>query len=339
MRRARRSRFRREPADPDRLPPGLRQDDGGRNKHEPRKRRIGHQWVRVLRADRSGISRRDCPSIGRPSRQNSIIRSSSVLTPQLPELAHEQRRIDAESVPDAGTIDRTLIMARTAKIARPERSVVRRKVLDTRHVTAIALAIGAVLGIGGSIAGAGVTQNVLYAVSSLGLITGAALLAQRHYGAGSPTVAAGFALLALAEAQTLAGGAPQLPSAQAAFAGALALYLPALLLISLPPGIHIVGRIAGALAVIPFGAFSWLYFTGAKPDPAGPLPGAGYGLLTIAILVWIWMLYRSAARKACRSWPLAPASVRVTGKLFEIEALAAANRRSAWQFSEVWAAI
>ena len=42
----------------------------------------------------------------------------------------------------------------------------------------------------------------------IGLITGAALLAQRFYASGKATIATGFALLALAESQAVAGGLP-----------------------------------------------------------------------------------------------------------------------------------
>ena len=167
-----------------------------------------------------------------------------------------------------------------------------------RHVTAFALAIGAILGFGGSLAGAGTTQSVLLVISGLGLITGAAMLAQRFSAGGKATIATGFALLALAESLALTGGPPGLPSSEAAFAGTVALYVPALLVISLPPGVQVVGRIAGALAAIPFAAYAWLYFTGGKVEPSGPLTGAGYGVLTIAIVVWIWMLYRSGVRNA-----------------------------------------
>ncbi len=101
--------------------------------------------------------------------------------------------------------------------------------------------------------------------------------------------------MALAESQALAAvGPPELPSVQAAFAGTVALYVPALLLVSLPPGVQLIGRIAGVLAAVPFAAYAWLYFTGGKVDQTGPVASAGYGLLTIASIVWIWMLYMTS---------------------------------------------
>ena len=68
-----------------------------------------------------------------------------------------------------------------------------------------------------------------------------------------------------------------------------ALNIPGLLLVSLPAVLPVLGRIAGVLATIPFAALAWLYTTGAPVDPANPFAGAGYGLMSIAVFVWIYI--------------------------------------------------
>ncbi len=143
--------------------------------------------------------------------------------------------------------------------------------------------------------GPGAIQNVSFAISSVGLVTGGALLGVRYFSAGATTVAAGFALLVLAESHALglaAGGAV----ATASVGSSAALHIPALLLVSLPAVLPALGRIAGVLATIPFAALAWLYTTGAAVDPANPFAGAGYGLMSIAVFVWIYAIYRSGNR-------------------------------------------
>jgi len=73
----------------------------------------------------------------------------------------------------------------------------------TKGIAIGGLAIGAVLGFGGNFAAPGPVQDLLYAVSAVGLIVAATLLAVEHAAMGRQHTAAGFALLALGETRLL----------------------------------------------------------------------------------------------------------------------------------------
>ncbi len=117
--------------------------------------------------------------------------------------------------------------------------VVAESSLSHRILIVVGFAIGAVLGFGGNFLPAGPPQNIVYAISSLGIIMGSALFAAWFARRGHSTVAAGFALLALAESISLSGlfllaSAPTFPGAYT-FAAGVALYAVALPLASAPP--------------------------------------------------------------------------------------------------------
>ncbi len=160
------------------------------------------------------------------------------------------------------------------------------------------LAVFVVLGLVANIPGEGALQDLLHAVSSIGLVVAAALLALREAHLGGDLVAAGFAILAVAQVVMWAGAGP---GGEASFAAATLFFAPALLLISLPPRFAFWARIAGALAAIPFGAHGIAYLLSGSP-PEGLLNAEGniaYPVLIIAVIGWAVDAFRStrAARK------------------------------------------
>jgi hypothetical protein len=170
--------------------------------------------------------------------------------------------------------------------------------MSHRILIVIGLAIGAVLGFGGNFLPAGPQQNVAYAISSLGIIMGSALLAAWFARRGHSIVAVGFALLALAESISLSGlfllaSAPTFSGAYT-FAAGVALYAVALPLASVPPAFPLWTRIVGTLAAIPFAAHALLWLLGRSPAPSGPLASIGYVLLTVAIVGWVITVLRVA---------------------------------------------
>ncbi len=161
----------------------------------------------------------------------------------------------------------------------------------TRSIVVGALAVGAVLGFGGNFFEQGSTQNVLYAVSALGLILASVLLAVQHLSAGHLLVAAGFVLLALGETRLL--NPTDAPGAEASFAGGVLLYAPALVMIALSKWAPLWARVTGAIAAVPFAVHGLVYLGGGDIDSTGPLAAIGYALLTVTIIGWIVAVLRS----------------------------------------------
>jgi hypothetical protein len=160
------------------------------------------------------------------------------------------------------------------------------------------LAVFVVLGLVANIPGEGALQDLLHAVSSIGLVVAATLLALGEARRGGDLVAAGFAILAVAQVVMWAGAGP---GGEASFAAAALFFAPALFLISLPPRFAFWARIAGALAAIPFGAHGIAYLLNGSP-PEGLLNAEGniaYPVLIIAVIGWAVDVFRStrAARK------------------------------------------
>ena len=170
--------------------------------------------------------------------------------------------------------------------------------MSHRILIIVGLAIGAVLGFGGGFLPAGPPQNIAYAISSLGIIMGSALLAGWFAHRGRTIVAVGFALLALAEGINFSGifllaSAPNFPGAYT-FAAGVALYAVALPLASIPPAFPLWTRIVGTLAAIPFASHALLWLLGRSPAPSGPLATIGYVLLIVAIVGWMITVLRAA---------------------------------------------
>src|SRR5438045_4065984 len=122
--------------------------------------------------------------------------------------------------------------------------------------------IGAGAGLAGSMVKEVNLQNSLYEISSLGLIAAAVLMALKFYRAGNDLLSAGFLLLGIAEAVMSGGTASGQIGMQPAFGAGMALYAPALLLISLPKGFPIWTRIPGLIAAVPFAIAASKIFQG-----------------------------------------------------------------------------
>jgi len=154
------------------------------------------------------------------------------------------------------------------------------------------LAIGAIFGIIGSLITAETTSGFLYEISSLGMTMGCVLLGIKHFRNGTDLVAAGFILLALAEGVMTTGTVLGPVGGQPAFGAGMALYVPALLLISLPQHYAMAFRVTGFLACVPFGIAAARIFLGHEVLPSTPLPDTGYGLLTLTFVGWIIALFK-----------------------------------------------
>ncbi|HEY3251589.1 MAG TPA: hypothetical protein VGK25_10775 [Ignavibacteria bacterium] len=163
---------------------------------------------------------------------------------------------------------------------------------NTKTLIIAGLIVGAVFGLAGSMVKEVNLQATLYEISSIGMIVAAALLGLTFFRKGNDFVAAGFLLLAIAEAVMSSGTALGPVGNQPSFAAGMALYVPALLLISVPKGFPIWARIAGILTVIPFAIAAAKIFWGEQVLSPSPLPGVGYSLLVITFICWIIALVK-----------------------------------------------
>ena len=136
------------------------------------------------------------------------------------------------------------------------------------------------------------TQSLLFAVSSVGLVAASVLAAVRAIPRGEDLLAAGFATFALAEVVLWATGAPGAGS-EASFATGAMFYVPALLLLALASSLPLWSRLAGALAAIPFAVHAVRFIADDDVTSEGALAAAGYTLLTVAALGWIWWALRT----------------------------------------------
>ncbi|PHN02251.1 hypothetical protein [Flavilitoribacter nigricans] len=154
-------------------------------------------------------------------------------------------------------------------------------------IAAIGLVTGVVFGLSGSIVQDPVLTNVLYEVSSVGLTVACVVLALNFYRKEEDLVATGFLLFAIAEAVMSAGNAAGVVEGQPSFGAGMALYVPALLLISIPKTFALWNRISGIAAAIPFTIAAGIIFTGGIALPSSGLVGGAYGLLSLTIVGWV----------------------------------------------------
>lgn len=162
-----------------------------------------------------------------------------------------------------------------------------------RIIASIGLAIGALFGALGSIfVDPPVLQTVLYEISSVGLVVATAFLTIKYIRTNMDFLATGFLIFAIGEAIMTVGMPLGADGGMAAFGAGLALYVPALLFISIPKYFPVIFRITGIAASIPFAISASKIFLGKQVLSTEALPGIGYGLLVITIIGWIWTILK-----------------------------------------------
>jgi hypothetical protein len=150
------------------------------------------------------------------------------------------------------------------------------------------LACGAVFGMAGTFVSAQNLRASFWGFDATALIVATALLALKMFRRGNDTVAAGFLVYAIGEAVMLGGTAGSLDASVPSFAAGTALWAAALLLISLPGGIVLWGRITGVLAALLFAITSGKIFWGVTVLPISkPLPYFAYPFLVLTFIAWI----------------------------------------------------
>lgn len=154
------------------------------------------------------------------------------------------------------------------------------------------LAVGVVLGLAGNAFEAGTTRDLVHAVSSLGLVVGAAVLAVRMGMRGAALAAAGFALFAVSELAIWTTGGPSQTGAEPTFAMAVLFSAPGLALAATAPELPSWCRVAAVLAAVAFAVHGLRYLAGAAVSSEDALVGVAYMLLAVASAGWMWAVLR-----------------------------------------------
>jgi hypothetical protein len=161
-----------------------------------------------------------------------------------------------------------------------------------RAVIVGGLAVGVVLGLAGNAFEEGKTRDFVHALSSLGFVVGAAVLAVRMGLRGAALAAAGFALLAVSEVAMWSTGGPSQTGAEPTFAMAVLFGAPGLALAATAPDLPNWSRAAGLLSATAFAVHGLRYLAGAEVTSEDALVGVAYLLLTIAAVGWMWAVLR-----------------------------------------------
>ncbi|MBI1307243.1 MAG: hypothetical protein GC181_11625 [Bacteroidetes bacterium] len=160
------------------------------------------------------------------------------------------------------------------------------------RLAAGSLFLGALLGIAGMIFQEPLLQVAVFEISSLSLVVALSVLTFKYFRSGNDLVAAGYLIFAVGESVMTAGAAGGMYQGMASFGAGMLLYVPALLLISLPKELPIIPRITGFVATIPFAIAGFKIFLGEEITYTSLFPSIGYALLTITMIFWIMGLLK-----------------------------------------------
>ena len=164
-----------------------------------------------------------------------------------------------------------------------------------RSIAALALVIGALLGIAGTFAPSAPMRAIAWGIDGTALVVAAALLSVRYFRRGNDLAAAGFLVFVAAETLIVSGSAMDLVASAPQFAAGVALWSAALVLVGasgvMPRWISAVGFVAALL----FALVAVQIFSGSALTPLSqPLPFFAYPFLAASLLGWAWVQYRSA---------------------------------------------
>ncbi|HXH50887.1 MAG TPA: hypothetical protein VNM47_16200 [Terriglobia bacterium] len=160
-------------------------------------------------------------------------------------------------------------------------------------IAMVGLAIGGLFGMLGTFLAERNLQAACWAIDGVGLIVAAVILALKYFRRGKDLVAAGFLVFSIASGVMLTGTATTLAASVPSFGAGAALWVVALLMVSIPGEFAPWARLAGVIASVLFTIVSARIFWGEQVLPTAlPLPYFAYPFLFLAIVGWIWKLLR-----------------------------------------------
>jgi hypothetical protein len=165
-------------------------------------------------------------------------------------------------------------------------------VIDTRLrlIAAIALVIGAVLGMAGTFAPSASLRGLAWGVDGTALVLATALLTVHHFRRGNDVVAAGYLVFVVGEGLILSGAAMDLADSAPSFAAGVALWATSLTLVSAPGTMPAVVRGLGFISSLLFAVVAVQMFSGRALTPLSqPLPFFAYPFLAATLFGWAWV--------------------------------------------------
>lgn len=155
------------------------------------------------------------------------------------------------------------------------------------------LALGAALGMAGSVVPTANLRSLFWAIDGTGLIIATTLLALYFFRAQNDLLAAGFLIYAIGESIMHLGNATTLEGSIPSFAAGTALWSTGLMLVSAPRGLALWNRVVGVIASLLFAAVALQIFWGAALNPLSrPLPFFAYPFLVLNFIGWGVTVYR-----------------------------------------------
>lgn len=161
------------------------------------------------------------------------------------------------------------------------------------------LAVGAVLGMAGTLAPSPSMRSVAWGIDGAALVMASALLTIWFFRKGHDLVASGFLVFMAGQTLVLSTAAMDPAAGAPLFGAGTSLWALALALISGSSTFPLVVRGLGLVAAALFAATALQIFIGAPVTAlTSPLPFHAYPFLVATMLGWIWTLLRDRSRGA-----------------------------------------
>lgn len=165
-----------------------------------------------------------------------------------------------------------------------------------RAIAAIALVMGAALGVAGTFAPSGELRGLAWGLDGTALVVAAALLTIHHAHRGNDLAAAGFLVFVAGETLILSGAAMELAASAPIFAAGVSLWAASLAMVSASSVMPRAVRGAGFVASLLFVIVAVRIFLGEALTPLSqPLPFFAYPFLAATLCGWAWAHHRHAA--------------------------------------------
>jgi hypothetical protein len=162
----------------------------------------------------------------------------------------------------------------------------------TLRTAAVALVVGAALGVAGTFTPSVTLRGLAWGVDGTALVLASAVLCVHHLRRGHDAVAAGFLVFAVGQGLILSVPAAESAASVPTFAAGTALWAAGLALLSAPSVFPAPVRALGALGALLMAAVAVRIFAGTPLTPlASPLPFLAYppfaaALVGLAVVHW-----------------------------------------------------